>query len=104
MHISMTAEATKGRPMNYPMNYAGMAEARQVLTDIVDDARDRDTPTALTEHRRPRAVVVSVRFYERAKSDAEVARLLWERHPQLFDELKREVPDTSVPRKITAPA
>lgn len=79
-----------------------MAEARQVLTDIVDDARDRDTPTALTEHRRPRAVVVSVRFYERAQGDGELARLLWERHPDLFDELRREVPETSMPRKIAA--
>jgi len=79
-----------------------MAKARNVLTDIVDDARDHDTPTALTEHGRPRAFVVSVRFYERARGDGELARLLWERHPELFDELTREVPQTSVPRKLAA--
>lgn len=82
------------------MKYAGLAEARSTLRDIVDEARDRDAPTGLTEHGRPRAVVVSVRFYERAQGDGALARLLWERHPELFEELKREVPETSMPRKV----
>lgn len=84
------------------MKYAGLAEARSALRDIVDEARDSDAPTGLTEHGRPRAVVVSVRFYEQAQGDGELARLLWERHPDLFDELRREVPQTALPRKVVA--
>lgn len=84
------------------MKYAGLAEARSALRDIVDEARDRDAPTGLTEHGRPRAVVVSVRFYEQARKDSELARLLWERNSELFDELIREVPEVPLPRKVEA--
>lgn len=84
------------------MKSEGMSKARQVLADIVDAARDDDAPTALTEYGRPRAVVVSTRFYERAHGDGELARLLWERDPALFDELSRAVPKVTVRELITA--
>lgn len=95
----MVKTTKKGR---FDVKSVGMTQARSVLTDVIDDARDHDTATALTEYGRPRAVVVSVRFYERAQGDGELARLLWERHPELFDELKRELPETCVPRKLAA--
>jgi hypothetical protein len=79
-----------------------MTEVRPRLTEIVDAARDRNEATAMTEYGRPRAFVVSVPFFERAERDSRLAGLLWERDPQLFDDLLKGLPDISVPSRMVA--
>lgn len=83
------------------VNAEAMTKARPRLTEIVDAARDRGIATALTEYERPRAIVVSVPYFERAERDAEMVRMLAERHLDLFEQLMNEMPDITVPRKMT---
>jgi prevent-host-death family protein len=78
-----------------------MTKARPRLTEIVDRARDRDAAIALTEYGRPRAIVVSVPFFERAAMTNDLAYLLQERHPQLLAELLQDLPTApAVPSKM----
>lgn len=84
------------------VNPVPMAKVRLKLTEIVDDARDRDLATALTEYGRPRAFVVSVPFFERAERDAAVVERLRAKNPELFDELSGDVPSSVVPLKLLA--
>lgn len=82
------------------VNAEAMTKARPRLTEIVDAARDRGIATALTEYERPRAIVVSVPYFERAERDAEMVRMLAEKHLELFEQLMEELPDITVPRKM----
>lgn len=82
------------------VNAEAMTKARPRLTEIVDEARDRGIATALCEYERPRAIVVSVPYFERAERDAEMVRMLAERHLELFEQLTEEMPDITVPRKM----
>lgn len=84
------------------VNPVPMTEVRPRLTEIVDAARDRDESTALTEYKRPRAFVVSVPFFERAERNAELARLLAERAPELHAELAAATAAISVPLRLSA--
>jgi hypothetical protein len=77
-----------------------MTEVRPRLTEIVDDARDRDLATALTEYGRPRAFVVSVPFFERAERDAAVIERLRGEFPDLFETLTQGIPSSVVPQKL----
>jgi PHD/YefM family antitoxin component YafN of YafNO toxin-antitoxin module len=86
---------------NTDVNAEAMTKARPRLTEIVDAARDRGIATALTEYERPRAIVVSVQYFERAERDAEMVRMLAEHHTELFEQLANEMPDITVPRKMT---
>lgn len=82
------------------MDAEAMTKARPRLTEIVDAARDRGIVTALTEYERPRAIVVSVQYFERAERDGEMVRMLAEKHLELFEQLMEELPDITVPRKM----
>lgn len=82
------------------MNPVPMTEVRPRLTEIVDDARDRDLATALTEYGRPRAFVVSVPFFERAERDAAVVARLRGQFPDLFETLTEGLPTSVVPSKM----
>lgn len=84
----------------FDVNAVPMTKARPRLTEIVDDARDRDVCTALTEYGRPRAFVVSVGFFEAANRLDDLARALKERHPDLFDELLQGLQPSRVPSKM----
>lgn len=77
-----------------------MTKARPQLKVIVDSARDRDEATALTEYERPRAVVVSVPFFERAERAIELAALLAERDPALHAELTASSAWIGVPTRL----
>lgn len=77
-----------------------MAKARRRLTEIVDAARDRDESTVLTEYNRPRAVVVSVGFFNAAVRLDEFARVLQERNPALFNEILQGLQPAQVPLKM----
>jgi hypothetical protein len=79
-----------------------MTKARPRLTEIVDAARDRDEATALTEYERPRAVVVSVPFFERAERAFELAALLADRAPELHAELTASSAWIGVPARLPA--
>lgn len=84
------------------VNPVPMTDVRPKLTEIVDNARDRDIATALTEYGRPRAFVVSVPFFERAERDAAVVERLKAAHPELLDELSQGIPASVVPPKMAA--
>lgn len=82
------------------VNPVPMTQARPLLTEIVDAARDRGVATALTEYERPRAFVVSVPFFEKAERNAEVIERLRAQHPDLLAELSAGLETLSVPPKM----
>lgn len=86
------------------MNPVPMTEVRPRLTEIVDNARDHDLATALTEYGRPRAFVVSVAFFERAERAETVLDRLKAANPELFDELTQGLPANVVPPKLPTKA
>lgn len=83
-------------------NVATLAMVRTNLRDIIDLARDQETPTAVTQRRRPRAFVVSVPFFERAERDAALIELLRAQNPELLDELSTGLVSISVPSRLSA--
>lgn len=85
----------------FDVNAVPMTKARPRLTEIVDAARDKDVSTALTEYGRPRAFVVSVGFFEAAMRLDEVARVLQERDPALFEAIVQGLRPSQVPSKMT---
>ena len=58
---------------------AKIAEARNVLGEVISRARYADEPTILVNRGKEAAVIVSHSFYEQAKRDREVLELLRQR-------------------------
>ena len=58
---------------------AKIAEARNVLGEVISRARYADEPTILVNRNKEAAVIVSHPFYEQAKRDRAVLELLRQR-------------------------
>lgn len=72
------------------VRFVRLTDARPRLSDIVDDARDHGVATALTQHGKPRAVIVPVSFCEDAEQAAAVIEWLREREPELLARLEAD--------------
>lgn len=66
---------------------AKIAEARNVLGEVIARARFGGEVTVLVNRGKDAAAVVSPEFYERAKTDRRIVELLLKQYPSLHDEL-----------------
>jgi prevent-host-death family protein len=71
-----------------------MAEVRSHLADVLDRARQEETPTIITRRGREEAVVIDVREYRRLRGLAEDVEEAWLN--RLADEAEAEGMEGSV--------
>jgi prevent-host-death family protein len=69
---------------------AKIAEARNVLGEVIARARFGGEATILVNRGKDAAVIVSPEFYEQAKRDRRVAERLREEYPVMYDEFVAE--------------
>lgn len=70
---------------------AKIAEARNVLGEVIARARFAGEPTILINRGKEAAVIVSMEQYRLAKAQLQMLQMLRDQHPDVFAELAKDV-------------
>lgn len=74
---------------------AKIAEARNVLGEVISRARFANEPTILINRGKEAAVIVSHPFYEQAKSDRALVEYIRRHWPDVYTDMTRNLADHS---------